>query len=95
MLGMSSRSMHAKAIGVNKNNRKKIGCLEIFGFSVTFWIFWISLQMFLDFHVIFCDVSNALSNHCTVAWVTRHERPKGVKVEVKQARRAATLKSGP
>ena len=29
------------------------------------------------------------------AWVTRPERPKGVKDEVKQARRAASQKSGP
>ena len=35
-------------------------------------------------------VSNALSNHCTFAWVTRPERPKDVKDEVKQAQRAAT-----
>ena len=32
------------------------------------------------------DFSNALFNHCTVAWVTRPERPQGVKDEVKQAR---------
>ena len=47
--------------------------------------FWISLQLSLDFSVIFLDFSNALSNHCTVAWVTRPERPKGVKDQVKQA----------
>ena len=29
------------------------------------------------------------------AWVIRPERPKGVKDEIKQARRVATLKSGP
>ena len=33
--------------------------------------------------------SNALSHHCTDAWVTRPERPKGVKDIIKQARRAA------
>ena len=33
----------------------------------------------MDFSVIFWDFSNALSHHCTVAWVTRPERPKGVK----------------
>ena len=33
--------------------------------------------------------SNALSHHCTDAWVTRPERPKGVKDVIKQARRAA------
>ena len=33
---------------------------------------------------------NALSNHSTVAWVTRPEHPKGVKDVVKQARRPAT-----
>ena len=33
---------------------------------------------------------NALSNHCTVAWVTRPERLKGMKDEVKQARRASS-----
>ena len=36
-----------------------------------------------------------LSHHCTVAWVTRPERPNGVKDVIKQARRAATQKSGP
>ena len=41
------------------------------------------------------DFSNALSNHCTVAWVTWPERPKGMKDEVKQAQRAATQKLGP
>ena len=39
--------------------------------------------------------SNALSHHCTDAWVTRPERPKGVKNVIKQARSAATKKSGP
>ena len=29
------------------------------------------------------------SHHCTVAWVTRPERPKGAKDEAKPARRAA------
>ena len=48
--------------------------------------FWISLQLSLDFSVIFLDFSNALSNHCTVAWVKRPERPKGVKDQVKQAK---------
>ena len=48
------------------------------------------LRLFFDFSVIFFDFSNALSNHCTVVWVTRPERPKGVKDKVKQARRAAT-----
>ena len=33
-------------------------------------------------------MANALSNHCTVAWVTRPERPKGVKHVIKQAQRA-------
>ena len=33
-------------------------------------------------------MANALCNHCTVAWVTRPERPKGAKDKVKQARRA-------
>ena len=37
--------------------------------------------------------ANALSNHCIVAWVTRPERPKGAKDEVKQARRAASSKT--
>ena len=30
-------------------------------------------------------MSNALFHHCTDAWVTRRERPKGAKDEVKQA----------
>ena len=38
----------------------------------------------MDFSVIFGDFSNALSHHCTVAWVTRPERPKGVKNVIKQ-----------
>ena len=29
--------------------------------------------------------ANPLSNHCTVVWVTRPERQKGAKDEVKQA----------
>ena len=37
--------------------------------------------------------ANTQSNDCTVAWVTRPEQLKGVKDEVKQARRAASLKS--
>ena len=43
----------------------------------------------------FLDFSNALSNHCTVAWVTRPERSNDVKDVVKKARRAATKKPGP
>ena len=35
--------------------------------------------------------ANALSNHCTVAWVTRPECLKGVKDEVKWTRRAPRL----
>ena len=50
----------------------------------------------MDFSVIFLDFSNALSNqYCTVAWVTRPKRPKGVKDEVKQARRAQSRPKGP
>ena len=41
------------------------------------------------------NFSNALSHHCTVAWVTRPERPKGVKVKVKQAQRAQSQVEGP
>ena len=37
----------------------------------------------------FLDFSNALSHHCTVAWVTRPERPKGEQDVIKQARRAS------
>ena len=36
-----------------------------------------------------------LSHHCTGAWVTRPERPKGAKDEVKPAQRAADQKLGP
>ena len=36
-----------------------------------------------------------LSNDCIVTWVTRPERPKGAKDEVKEARRATDLKLGP
>ena len=39
------------------------------------------------------DFSNALSHHCTVAWVTRPERPKGVKEGIKQAQ--SNLEVGP
>ena len=66
-------------------SHKKTRIFGIFGFSVNFWIF-AEILNFLDFFVIvfgffcdFLDFSNALSNHCTVAWVTRPERPKGVK----------------
>ena len=43
------------------------------------------LRLFLDFSVIFLYFSNALSNNCTVAWVTRPQRPKVVKDVIKQA----------
>ena len=39
--------------------------------------------------------ADTLSNHHTVAWVTRPERPKGAKDEVKQARRAQSRPEGP
>ena len=45
--------------------------------------------------MIFWNLSNTLFHHCTVAWVTRPEGRKGVKDVIKQARRAATKKSGP
>ena len=77
-------------------SHKKTRIFGNFGFSVNFWIF-AEILNFLDFFVIvfgffcdFLDFCNALSNHCTVAWVTLPECPKGVKDEVKQARRAAT-----
>ena len=59
------------------------------------WTFQISLQLFLNFSVIFLDFSNALSNDCTTAWVTWPERPKGMKDVIEQARRAQSHKSGP
>ena len=40
-------------------------------------------------------ISNALFHHCTDAWVTRPERPKGAKDDVKQARRAQSWPEGP
>ena len=39
--------------------------------------------------------SNALCHHCTDAWVTRPERPKGVKDVIKQTRRAQSRPEGP
>ena len=39
--------------------------------------------------------SNALSHHCTDAWVTRPQRPKGVKDVIKQGRRAQRPPEGP
>ena len=39
--------------------------------------------------------SNALSHRCTDAWVTRPQRPKGVKDVIKQARRAQSRPEGP
>ena len=78
--------MDKKAIKFSAN----FGFLENFDLLVKFWIFWIFFRLFLDLSVIFLDFSNALSDHCTIAWVTRPERPKNVKDEVKQARRAAT-----
>ena len=56
----------------------------------TFWKFYSCMIFFIS--LWFFYFSNALSNHCTVVWVTRPERPNGVKDEVKQARRTATLK---
>ena len=50
-----------------------------------------NLHAELDFY----PMANALSNHCTVAWVTRPERSKGAKDEVKQARRAQSRPEGP
>ena len=41
-------------------------------------------------NLICLDFSNALSHHCTVAWVTRPQRPQGVKDVIMQVRRAAT-----
>ena len=41
----------------------------------------------MDFSVTF--VTNALSNHGTVAWVTQPEWPKDAKDNVKQVQRAA------
>ena len=38
-------------------------------------------------------ISNALFHHCTDAWVTRPERTKGAKDEVKPARRAAAKRA--
>ena len=69
--------------------KKKIGLLENFGFLKKIGVF-AEILDFSDFFVIvflflcdFLDFSNALSNNCTVVWVTRPERLKGVKDEVK------------
>ena len=53
-----------------------------------FWIFDF-FEIILDLEVIFLDfsLSNALTNHYIVVWVTQPEWPKGAKDEVKQARR--------
>ena len=51
-----------------------------FGFSGKFWI----LGEILDFR-----------GNCTVAWVTRPERPKGVKDVIKQAQRAQSRPEEP
>ena len=56
-------------------NNKKI---RIFGDILDFF------AIVFGFLCDFLDFSNALSNHCTVVWVTRPERPKGVKDVVKQ-----------
>ena len=57
---------------------------------IRFWTFWIVGEI-LDFYFI----SLRLFLDCTVAWITRPERPKGVKDEVKQARRAQSRPVGP
>ena len=48
----------------------------------------------MDFSVIFWNFFNTLYHHCTVAWVTRPERPKGVKEVIKQAQ-SLNLEVGP
>ena len=77
-----------------------------FGFSGKFWIFGEISNFRGNFGFsgkfrIFGEISDFrgnfgfLSHHCTVAWVTRPERPKGVKDVIKQARRAQSRPEGP
>ena len=42
-----------------------------------------------------CDVSVRDASRCNGVWVTRPERPKGVKDVIKQARRAKSRPEGP
>merc|ERR550532_503239 len=70
-----------------------------FGFSGKFWIFGEILDFrgnfgFLGKFWIFGEILDFRGN-CTVAWVTRPERPKGVKDVIKQARRAQSRPEGP
>ena len=66
---VSKQQEEEKSINNNWRRKNQDKRNEIFGFLCDrFWIY-----------VIFLDISNALSHYCTVAWVTRPERPKGVK----------------
>ena len=69
-------------------------------------IFWICRQNFLDlstkcfgffdnFFGFFGESFGFSTIYCNVAWVTRPERPKGAKDDVKQARRAQSRPEGP
>ena len=69
---LGNREWYHRSAGV-KTKGNKISFKK--QFLAKLWIFWISLRLFLDF-------SNALSNHRTVAWVTRPEHPKGRYLEV-------------
>ena len=42
-----------------------------------------------------CDASVRDASRCNGAWVTRPERPKGLKDVIKQARRAQSRPKGP
>ena len=73
---------------------------EFFGFVDNF--FWICRQFFLDLSTIFLDLSTkisnvpmTLSNDHIIAWVTRPERLKGAKDEVKRPKGPPARSWGP
>ena len=55
--------------------KKKIRFTENVGFSVKFVVFFLFLGD--GFWIYHYPQANSLSNHCTVVWVTRPERPEG------------------
>ena len=79
--------------------REEEKCLPVITFEVKVNVFgflghcfWISWPLFLDFSVIFLDFSNALSNHCIVAWKDE-AGPKGHKLEIGSRRGPKTYRN--
>ena len=79
---LGNREWYHRSAGVK--TKRFFSLFLIFGETLDILDFFATVFGFL---CDFLDFSNALSNYCTVAWVTRPERPKGGKDVVKQARR--------